>query len=112
MEVSKDFARISKTKRLPTFSAGFMSEKIVGETFQGIQVGISVPLWENKNQVAHAKALVNAAEARRVDGIQKFYIEVKNQYSRAIGLNEIAQNYRKLLNSSNSADLLQKALDA
>ena len=71
-----------------------------------------MPLWENKNQVAHAKALVNAAEARRVDGIQKFYIEVKNQYSRAIGLNEIAQNYRKLLNSSNSADLLQKALDA
>jgi len=112
VEVSKDFARISKTKRLPTFSAGFMSEKIVGETFQGIKVGISVPLWENKNQVAHAKALVNAAEARRVDGIQKFYIEVKNQYSRAIGLNEIAQNYRKLLNSSNSADLLQKALDA
>ena len=112
VEVSKDFARISKTKRLPTFSAGFMSEKIVGETFQGIKVGISVPLWENKNQVAHAKALVNAAEARRVDGIQKFHIEVKNQYSRAIGLNEIAQNYRKLLNSSNSADLLQKALDA
>ena len=112
VEVSKDFVRMSKAKRFPTFSAGFVSEKVVGETFQGIQVGITIPLWENKNQVAHAKALVNAAEARRVDGIQKFYIEVKNQYSRAIGLNEIAQNYRKLLNSSNSADLLQKALDA
>ena len=39
-------------------------------------------------------------------------MEMKNQYSRAIGLNEIAQNYRNLLNTSNSADLLQKALDA
>jgi outer membrane protein TolC len=103
---------MSKAKRLPTFSAGFVSEKIVGETFQGIKVGISVPLWENKNQVAHAKASVNAAEARRVDGIQKFYLEVKSQYSRAIGLNEIARNYRNLLNTSNSADLLLKALDA
>ncbi|MBF6596841.1 MAG: TolC family protein [Fermentimonas sp.] len=112
VEVSKDFARITRAKRLPTFSAGFMSEKIVGETFQGIKVGISVPLWENKNQVAHAKASVNAAEARRADGIQKFYIEVKNQYSKAMGLNEISQNYRNLLSSSNSSDLLQKALEA
>ena len=39
-------------------------------------------------------------------------MEVKSQYSRAIGLNEIARNYRNLLNTSNSADLLQKALDA
>ena len=39
-------------------------------------------------------------------------MEMKNQYLRAIGLNEIAQNYRNLLNTSNSADLLQKALDA
>jgi outer membrane protein TolC len=89
-----------------------VSEKIVGETFQGIQVGITIPLWENKNQVAQARASVEAAEARRVDGIQKFYMEVQNQYSRAMGLNGIAQNYRNLLDTSNSADLLQKALDA
>ena len=112
VEVGKDFVRMSKAKRLPTFSAGFVSEKIVGETFQGIQVGITIPLWENKNQVAQARASVEAAEARRVDGIQKFYMEVQNQYSRAMGLNGIAQNYRNLLNTSNSADFLQKALDA
>ena len=112
VEVSKDFVRMSKAKRFPTFSAGFVSEKVVGETFQGIQVGITIPLWENKNQVTHAKASAQAAEARQVDGIQKFYMEMKNQYLRAIGLNEIAQNYRNLLNTSNSADLLQKALDA
>ena len=47
-----------------------------------------------------------------MDGIQKFYMEVQNQYSRAMGLNGIAQNYRNLLDTSNSADLLQKALDA
>ena len=112
VEVGKDFVRMSKAKRLPTFSAGFVSEKIVGETFQGIQVGMTIPLWENKNQVAQARASVEAAEARRVDGIQKFYMEVQNQYSRAMGLNGIAQNYRNLLDTSNSADLLQKALDA
>jgi outer membrane protein TolC len=112
VEVSNELVRIHKTKRLPSFSAGFMSEKIVGEKFQGIKVGISIPLWENKNQVAHAKASVRAAEARHIDGIQKFYMEMKNQYDRASGLNEISQNYRNSLNSSNSAELLQIALDA
>ena len=112
VEVSNELVRMHKTKRLPSFSAGFMSEKIVGEKFQGIKVGISIPLWENKNQVAHAKASVRAAEARHIDGIQKFYMEMKNQYDRASGLNEISQNYRNSLNSSNSAELLQIALDA
>ena len=112
VEVSMGLVRMSKAKRLPTFSAGYMSERVVGERFQGIQIGISIPLWENKNQIAHSKAAVAAAEARHNDGIQKFYIEVKNQYERAVGFNEIAMNYRNLLNTSNNVELLQKALDA
>ncbi len=32
-------------------------EGVVGEQFQGITVGISIPLWENKNSVKYAKAL-------------------------------------------------------
>ncbi len=112
VEVSKDFVRMNKALSLPTFSAGFMSERIIGETFKGVIVGISVPLWENKNRVAHAKALVSAAEAQQVDASLKYYLDAKNRYEIASGLNEISQNYKNLLKSSNSAELLQKALDA
>ncbi len=111
VEVSKDLLKLTKVQRLPSFSVGFISEKVVGEKFQGVKVGISLPLWENKNQVAHAEAAVKAAESRRIDNIQNYYFKVKNQYSIAIGLNEVALNYRNLLVTSNSAELLKKALD-
>ncbi len=62
--------------------------------------------------MAQAKASVLATEARLIDGRQKFYSRVKNQYERAVGLQAIAQKYRNLRNSSNSAELLKKALDA
>lgn len=111
-EVSKSLLKVNRAKGLPSFSAGYVSEKIVGEHFQGIKVGVTIPLWENKNRVAQAKASVLATEARLIDGRQQFYGRMKNQYERAVGLQDIAQKYRNLLNSSNSADLLKKALDA
>ena len=34
---------------LPKFSAGYSLERTLGQKYQGISVGISIPLWENKN---------------------------------------------------------------
>ena len=48
IEVSKRQVSLSKAMGLPTFSAGYMSEKVVGQRYQGISVGVSIPLWENK----------------------------------------------------------------
>lgn len=111
IEVNQALVSINRAGNLPSFTAGFISEKIAGEHFQGLQVGLTIPLWENKNRVAMAKASVSAAEARQNDGVQKFYNQIKVQYDRALGLNTIAQDYRTLLNNSRNAELLKKALD-
>lgn len=50
---------------LPKFSAGYSLERTLGQKYQGISVGISIPLWENKNRVKQAKAGVVAAQAQR-----------------------------------------------
>ncbi len=112
VEVSKSHLAVSKAERLPSFFAGYMSEKLVGEHFQGATIGITIPLWENKNRVAQARASILAAEAREVDGKQQFYVRMKNQYERALGLQTVAQDYSKLLDASNNSELLKKALDA
>jgi len=112
VEVSKKQVSLSKAMGLPTFSAGYMSEKIVGEHFQGISVGVSIPLWENKNRVKQAKAAVRAAEARQTDNKQQFYGQLRIQYDRTLGLQATAANYRKSLANANSTELLKKALDA
>ena len=64
---SKQQVALSRAAGLPVFSAGYVSEKVGSERFQGVSFGISVPLWENKNRVKQAKASVRAAEMRETD---------------------------------------------
>lgn len=110
--VSQKQVSINKAMNLPTFSAGYMSEIVVGQKFQGIALGVSVPLWENKNRVKQAKTAVVAAQARETDSKQQFYSQLQIQYSRALGLKNTADAYRKSLTMTNSTELLKKALDA
>ena len=110
--VSQKQVSLNRAKGLPTFSAGYMSENVVGQRFQGLTMGVSVPLWENKNRVKQAKSAVVAAQARQTDSKQQFYNQLQIQYNRALGLKNTAESYRKSLVMANSTELLKKALDA
>ena len=112
VEVSKKQVQLSKAMGLPEFSAGYMSEKVVGERYQGISVGVSIPLWENKNRIKHARSAVKAAESRESDSKQQFYGQLKILYDRTSGMQATANTYRKSLQTANNTDLLKKALDA
>ena len=108
---SRQQVALSRATGLPTFSAGYVSEKVGGERFQGVSFGISVPLWENKNRIRQAKASTRAAEMREADTRQQLYSGLQLLYDRAVGLKATAEGYRKLLTTSDNADLLKKALD-
>ena len=112
IETGKKQVSLSRAMGFPTLSAGYMSEKVVGERYQGISIGISIPLWENKNRIKQAKAAIKAAESRQEDSKQQFYSQLQILYRRAAGLKIIAENYQKSLVEINNTDLLKKALDA
>lgn len=112
IEVSKRLLSLSKANGLPAFSAGYMSEKESGERFHGISLGISLPLWANKNRVKQAKAVVRTAELKAIDTKQQYYSRLKILYERAQGLKDTAESYRRSLVDVNSTQLLKKALDA
>jgi uncharacterized protein YlxW (UPF0749 family) len=96
---------------LPKASAGYMSEKVVGEHFQGISVGVSIPLWENKNTVKYAQAQTLALQSIETDRKLQFYNQLKIQFERAASLQQTVNEYRQAIQSSSNAELLKKALD-
>jgi outer membrane protein TolC len=112
IEIGKKQVSLSKAMNLPAFSAGYMSEKVVGQQYQGLTVGISIPLWENRNRVKQAKASVAAAESRETDSRKQFYSQLQILYSRTAGLKTTAEKYRQSLATVNNTGLLKKALDA
>ena len=112
IEVKMQQEKLNRALSLPKASAGYMSEKVVGEHFQGVTVGVSIPLWENKNTVKYAQAQTLALQSMEVDSKLQFYNQLKIQFEKAASLQQTALEYRKLIESSDNAVLLKKALDA
>ncbi|MHC1774000.1 MAG: TolC family protein [Lentimicrobium sp.] len=112
VEVKMQQEKLNRALSLPRASAGYMSEKVVGEQFQGVTVGISIPLWENKNTVKYAQAQSLALQDMEVDSRLQFYNQLKIQFGKAASLQKTALEYRTLIESSNNPELLKKALDA
>jgi len=111
IEVNQQQEKLNRAMGLPKASAGYMSEKVVGEHFQGISVGVSIPLWENKNTVKYAQAQTLALQSIEVDRKLQFYNQLKIQYEKAASLQQIVNEYRQALQYSNNTELLKKALD-
>ncbi|GBU08078.1 transporter [Bacteroidales bacterium] len=103
--------KLSRSMNLPKFSMGYMSERIAGTTHQGIGFGISIPLWENKNTLKHAKAQTIALQSAHNDTQFMFESALKNQFAKAKYLSDMLKDYKTLLEATNSEELLSIALN-
>ncbi|MCT4586854.1 MAG: TolC family protein [Carboxylicivirga sp.] len=45
----------SRLESWPSFELGYKSETILNQKLQGVNAGITIPLWQNNNKVKHAK---------------------------------------------------------
>ncbi|MDR1226442.1 MAG: TolC family protein [Prevotellaceae bacterium] len=112
IEIGNQQVKLNRALGLPKFSAGYMSEKLVGEHFQGVTVGVSVPLWENKNRIKEAKAQVRAAESALEDSKVQFYNRLQSLHLKALAMQQSVQKVRQSLSAYSNEPLLKKALDA
>ena len=96
---------------MPKLQAGYLSESIFGQDFKGFTVGLSIPLWQNKNTVKFAKANTVAMENMIIDNKVQLYNQLKVLHTKAIELQNSSIEYKSKLQLFNSSELLKKALD-
>ncbi len=111
IEVSRNQEKLNRAMSLPKLSAGYMSESILGTMLQGVTVGVSIPLWENKNTIKQSKAQTTAWQNMEADAQVQFYNLLKTQHAKALSLQTMVNEYQKALGTTNNLDLLKKALD-
>lgn len=109
--ISLNQVNLNKAMALPKMQAGYMSEKVVGQQYQGVTLGITIPLWENKNQVKFAKAKVQAVQEMETDAKVILYNQLKGLYAKADGLRANLADYRLQLEKFSNTALLKKALE-
>lgn len=111
IEISQKQTGLNRAMSWPKLQTGYMSETVVGQQFQGVTVGMTIPLWENKNTVKYAEANSQAMESMATDNKVQFYNHLKAIHSKGIALQKNANEYRSGLRDFDNSELLKKALD-
>lgn len=111
-EAAKSELSLAKSQHLPTLSATYINERYtIGDRSQGVAVGVSLPLWANKNRVRSARAALQAAEAREADTQVQLRSQLRADYERVQGLQRTATLYRTALVEADNSELLSRAMD-
>lgn len=111
-DASRKEEKLAFSLALPGFSTGYMSEKVVGEQFQGVTAGITIPLWADKNRMKYAKAKSLTAENHTAAARLEVRQSLQLTWNKAVELQKILGEYRKNVRQYNNSELLMKALNA
>ena len=111
IEISRQQVKLNKALSLPQLSASYSDERVLGEKLQGITIGLSIPLWENKNSIKQAKANVLSNEFSLEDNKIQFYNRLQSLFEKATLLFDAATRYRETLTLYNNETMLKKALE-
>jgi outer membrane protein TolC len=110
VEISKMEEKLQRAQNLPSLSAGYTSEALTHEGFRGVAVGVSIPLWENKNTLRLARARTLAAEEIRADGQLYVHNSLKALHAEALDLQKGLEVYRQGLGQADHMPHLDRAL--
>ena len=112
LEETKQQEKLQKSLWAPRFSAGYMREQVPSETFQGVKVGMSVPLWHNVNAVKQTKLRNSALTLLATDEQARAYNELKSHYLMLVDLQKQIAEYHRLLETVDAVQLLNTALES
>jgi outer membrane protein, heavy metal efflux system len=111
-EVNKEQVGLSRSITLPKFEGGFHRQSILGQTYQGVHVGMTIPLWENNNRVKAEKAKLVHTEYQIREHRTKHYFENKQLFEQYIHWQNTFREYQDILGTANNDQLLQRAFQA
>ena len=102
---------VNKSKSLPSFELGYrMNTATGGERFNGFLVGISIPLFSNRNNVKQAKAQALYTDLHLESTTTTVESELHQLYNQSVALKTSMDEYNTVLKSQNSLALLNKAI--
>lgn len=112
-EIAKREIKLNRSLALPKFDIGYKRSASSGNVASnGFVVGVSIPLFENKNTVKKAKAQAEFATASLEDNRLNLRTNLQQLYHQAEALQVSRQDYAKVLKQQRNVELLNKAPNA
>lgn len=101
---------VNKSQWLPKLELGYRRNTESGTPFNGVVVGFSFPLFENRNKVKIAKAQALNIDLQKDNATLQVESELAQLYREAKALHTSMEEYRKTFQSQQDLALLKQAL--
>lgn len=101
---------VNKSQWLPKLELGYRRNTETGTPFNGVVVGFSFPLFENKNKVKIAKAQALNVDLQKENATVQAESELAQLYREAETLHRSMEEYNKTFRSQQDLELLKQAL--
>ncbi len=108
--ISRMDVELQKSMSFPKFEIGYRYQGFMGQEFHGIHLGMSIPLWENRNRVRAQQAQVTYRDTQLDEYLNQYTSEIMTTYAKQEQLRLMLTEYESLFKSMNHAELLAKAL--
>ena len=103
--------KVARMGWLPKLELGYQYTNELGDGFNGVTVGASIPLFSNKRKVAAAKAEAITNELNRTTYQSDVEALLKAEYAQAVALKSQIAQYGDVIADDSNFTMLRKALD-
>lgn len=111
-EAKTEMVRVNVSESLPKFSVGYKGENVFDEGFNGFSIGMSIPLWENKNRIKQARLEAEASQSLAIDTEWQLRTRIRNLYEKVEASEHIVSQYRNALSVLDNLPYLDEALES
>lgn len=111
LQVETAELQVMKAMSLPKLEAGYHFQSVLGQTFNGVHVGASIPLWENRNKVKAGESLLVHHEAEEAERKMKIEGETQRLYLQYESLQQSLAEFREALDGLSTTEILRKSLE-
>lgn len=101
--------KLSKNRSLPDLTAGFNQQGVAGSVYAGFYGGLSIPLWNHRNEVKSAKAQYSFEQASSDVALTRLYTTYRQQFSQYELALEKHNEYKSALGTMATEKLLLEA---
>lgn len=97
---------LAKAMRLPEIELGYHYQSVLGQTFNGGHLGISIPLWQHKNIVRATETLHTYGSYEVEAYTLQLHYELRELYDRFINQKQTLLEYEEVFSDINSEEIL------
>lgn len=112
MQSQTQRVKAERLMRLPGFTLGYHHSWEDGDVFNGLIVGVTLPVFSTHNKVRAAKALRRSLEYDEMTVAIQRRATVKSDREKALALYRQMTAYESALKNDNSVELLKRHLKA